>query len=198
MYIYPMPLNSHTMPDLLFTVNDVARTLHISTASARVLCSRYSKSNKIIRIRNNLYILAERWNYLTLNEKLRIANRIQVPSYISFSTAINYYELTDQMYRGWIESVARQRSINYSVKELTYVFRLMKADYYQGYTLRDGIFIAIPEKALADIVYYTSIGRYAFDFSAVSWDRVDSDRLLKWLSLYPPKTLKWIQRRGYF
>ncbi|MDO9547780.1 MAG: hypothetical protein Q7J65_02305 [Candidatus Marinimicrobia bacterium] len=182
----------------MFTIRDVAQALGISIASARVLCSRYSKSGQIIRIRNNFYILTERWNYLTQWEQFLIANRIQVPSYISLATAINYYELSEQIYRGNIESIAQKRSIEYPVRGLRFIYRLIKAEYYRGFILREGVFIAEPEKALADVIYYASIGRYAFDFSALNWRRLDRSHLLEWLSVYPPKTLSWWKNHGYF
>lgn len=191
-------MNSKNLPDLIFTVVDVASKLGISNASARVLCSRSSKSGQIIRIRNNLYILAERWLHLTQSERLQIANRVQVPSYISLTTAISYYGLSEQLYRGNIESVAQKRSIEYQVRDLRFIYRLIRPECYRGYTHRDGVFVAEPEKALADIIYYSSIGRYAFDFSALDWRRLDAAKLSQWLMLYPMHTGKWWRRSGYF
>ncbi|MFH1213408.1 MAG: hypothetical protein V1681_04925 [Candidatus Neomarinimicrobiota bacterium] len=180
----------------MFSVRDVARVQGIGLESARVLCSRSTKSGQFIRIRNNLYILTERWSYLTLVEKLRLANRIQVPSYISLSTAVFYHEISDQLYRGAIESVAQKRSIAYPVRDQQFTYRLIKPDYYKGFSLRDGVFMAEPEKALADVIYFSSIGRYAFDFRALDWRHIDRSRLMAWLAALPEKTKTWWKDNG--
>jgi len=193
-----MKLNSQLLPDLLFTVHDVSRVLKISPASARVLCSRYAQLGQIVRLRNDLYILAERFPYITQLECYRIANRIQVPSYISLSTALNYYELSEQMYRNRVESVARKRSIEYSVRDWQFKYRCLKSEYYQGFTLENGVFIAEAAKALADIIYFCSIGRYAFDFHALEWERLDWNKLNQWLKLFPLQAQRWWERHGSF
>jgi predicted transcriptional regulator of viral defense system len=192
-----MKLNSQLLPDLLFTVNDVARVLKISPASARVLCSRYAQLGQIIRLRNDLYILAERFSYITQLEYYRIANRIQIPSYISLSTALNYYELSEQIYRKRIESIARKRSIEYSVRDWQFKYCCIKPEYYQGFTLENGVFIAEAAKALADIIYFCSMGRYAFDFHALEWERLDRDKIERWLKLFPLQTQRWWEKHGF-
>ncbi|MGC9364442.1 MAG: type IV toxin-antitoxin system AbiEi family antitoxin domain-containing protein [Fidelibacterota bacterium] len=185
------------LPDIVFTVDELARKLGINQSSARVLCSRYYKSGKILRIRNNLYIIKERWQYLGMEDRLRIANRIQVPSYISLSSAVDYYELSTQMYRSRIESIAQKRSIEYMLGSSVFSFHLIKSDYYKGFTLKNGLFIAEPEKAMADIIYLVSLNRYSFDFSAVEWKRMDRKKLGTWLDLFPQKTKQWWRRYEY-
>jgi len=193
-----MKLNFQILPDLFFSVSDVARVLSISSASARVLCSRYSHNGRLIRLRNDLYVLAERWPYLAQSDQCRIANRIQVPSYISLATAVSYYELSEQIYQNRIESIAQKRSIGYTVRDWQYNYHRIRPALYRGFIFESGVFIAEAAKALADIIYFCSIGRYAFDFTALEWGRLNRVKLARWLALFPPQTQRWWEEHGSF
>jgi len=180
----------------VFTVQGVARKLDITIPSARVLCSRYVHQKRLIRLRKGLYVFPERWEYLSQFERLQIANRIQPASYISLGTALAWYEKTTQLYQSRIESVASKRTITYQIVNWEYAFHQISRQLYQGYERRDGLFIASPEKALADIVYLQSLGRYAFDFSALESQAFDEQTLLIYLEQLPLKTQQWWERHG--
>lgn len=77
-----------------FNLRDLSRVLNINLPSAKVTASRYVKAGLLIRLKRDLYVLAERWPYLSLEEKFRFANLIQTPSYISLMTALSYYEIS--------------------------------------------------------------------------------------------------------
>ena len=95
---------------LYFRHEDIARTLDISDESAKVSASRYVKQGLLVRLKRNLYVLREKWKILEKEEKFILANLMQVPSYISLMTALDYYEITTQMQRDFIESVAVKRT----------------------------------------------------------------------------------------
>jgi len=181
---------------LTFTSDDAASAKGISKASARVWCSRKTKARQILRLRNNLYIHSLKWQYLTMRDRLLISNRIQVPSYISLSTALSYYELTDQIYRFTVENIALKRSILYRVNQWEFRYMTINPDCYRGFSRHGGLFIALPEKALADIVYLSSLGKYAFDFSALDWDRINQETFQDHLRIFPEKTRKWWGKNG--
>lgn len=191
-----MKLNTRNLPDLMFSISDVARTLDITPASARVLCSRYSQNGQLLRLRKNLYVLAERWPYLSLSERCRIANRIQVPSYVSLATALSYYELTEQLLRERVDSIARKRSIQYTVNSWQFNYHQIRVSAYNGFVLTRGFFIAEAEKALADTIYFCSFGRYAFDFQALEWGRIDHQKLRWWLAQLPLHSRHWWEKNG--
>lgn len=179
-----------------FTIDDVAKSRDISSASSRVHCARKVKSGDFIRLKNNLYISKTRWYELTWIEQLQLANRIQVPSYISLLTALAYYELTTQVPVGRIESVAKTRTYSKEIQNIEFDFITIKKDLYFGFTKKDGLFIAEPEKALADCIYLCSFGKYAFDFNALEWNNVNMKILAALLKKFPMKTLKWWRNHG--
>jgi hypothetical protein len=179
-----------------FSVQEAAQARNITEASARVWCSREAAKGNLLRLKNNLYIDAQRWKYLLPDERLRLANIIQVASYLSMSTVLAYRGLTTQIYRGQIESIAQVRSIQYTVDTWRFRYFRIQPELYGGFERENGLFIASAPKALADIVYFCSIGKYAFDFQAVEWRRFDLEAFKIIISGYPQKTQDWWEKYG--
>lgn len=196
LYILRMKLTPSKIKNTVFTVTDVSRVLEITPASARVLCSRYVSSGQLIRLRKGLYVFRERWQFLSLMERFKVANRLQPASYISLGSALAWYEQSSQIYQQVVESVAKKRTITYKVEDWEFTWHRLADEYYNGYYRRDGIFIANPEKALADVIYLQSLGRYAFDFSALTWEAVNYTELDRYLEQFPQKTRLWWDRYG--
>ena len=171
-----------------FCIQDISRNRNITEGSARVWCTREVKKGNIFRLKNNFYITREQWLLSKKNEKYSLSNRVQTPSYISLSSAISYYELSTQMYRGSIEAIAQKRTITYAIQDTRFEYHLVNEKYYHGFIRKNGFFIAAAEKALVDILYLVSLGRYAFDFSSLEIDKLNIDSLNEYLEVYPQKT----------
>src|SRR3989338_9919290 len=101
---------------LFFRVEDIEALCHIKRASASVFCSRYLEKGLFIRLKRNMYVLSHRWPYLRQEDFFKIANYLQVPSYISCASALSYYGISTQIQPYYIESVAQKRSKRYEVK----------------------------------------------------------------------------------
>ncbi len=182
----------------LFTVNDIAVKLGIKSASARVNASRQVQQGNFLRLKKNLYVLTEDWNTADIYFQYRIANQIQVPSYISLLSALSWYDLSTQIQQGFIESIGQKRSYHKIVPGTEFHYLLLSPKLYFGFTREKGVFIAEAEKALADGIYLMSLGRYSLDFSALAWERINQKRLNKFLINYPDYTRKWWSVNGNF
>ena len=101
---------------LYFSVNDLAVALGITLESAKVQSSRYIKKGLFIRLKKNFYIFKTKWDALVLSDYFKIANILQVPSYVSFMTALAYYEVSTQMQQGYIESVGIKRKREFEIE----------------------------------------------------------------------------------
>lgn len=163
---------------LYFTAGDVAAALKVSPASAWTSCNRYVKSGYFIRIKRNLYITRNKWKNLNRKDSYLLANVIQVPSYISLTTALNYYNVTTQMQQGFIESIAGKRTKRYEVDGAVFKYMLINKKLYFGFEKKDDVFIASKEKAFIDAVYLSSFGKYNPDFTAVDYGKLDKLSLI--------------------
>jgi len=182
---------------LYFGHEELARILGITQDSARVAASRYVRQGLLVRIKKNLYVLKDTWKNASLEEKFQIANIVQVPSYISFVTALEYYALTTQVQRDFFESIALKRSKEILVQNTVFKYTKISRDLYFGFQRYKNFFIAKPEKALLDAFYMMSLGRYSLDLSAIELDRVDQEQLLDMSKLFPRQTQKVMQAYGY-
>ena len=180
-----------------FGYEEIARVRGIGLASAKVTASRYVRQGLLLRLKKNLYVLREAWNTASKEDKFRLANLGQSPSYISLMSALEYYEITTQMQRDFFESVAVKRTKEIQVNGS--VFRYSKIDetLYFGFKKEKGFFIATPEKALLDAFYLMSYGRYALDISALDTDKLVRENISRLSSKFPLKTRRMLKKHGY-
>jgi predicted transcriptional regulator of viral defense system len=179
---------------LYFTSADVKEVLGITLASAQVLCSRYVKQGLFVRLKNNFYILDSAWGNLSKEEIFKISNFLQVPSYVSFMSALSFYEITTQVQRDFYESASLKRSINFDCRGVSFNFYKIKQEYYFGFEKKDNIFIAVKEKALIDAVYLYSFGKYKMDFSSIDFGAFDKGKLSQMSKVFPNKTRNLLEK----
>jgi predicted transcriptional regulator of viral defense system len=177
-----------------FTIDDVAQSFGIQTASARVLCSRYVRQGVLVRLKNGFYTAAWKWENLTRLDFFRIANILQVPSYISLMTAMAYYEVTTQVQSNYQESICLKRSIVYNVREVVFNYVKMQEQYYGDFVKTDGIFIATKEKAFLDAAYLYSFGKYKFDIDSLDMKKLNIKKLRGIIKIYPQKTKETVKK----
>jgi predicted transcriptional regulator of viral defense system len=179
---------------IFFTVEDLAKFSGIKRQSAWVLCSRYVGNGRFVRLKNNFYVLAENWRSLTIEKFFELTNFLQVPSYISFLTALSYYGTTTQVVRNYFESAALKRSASFEAEAVRFRYFKMKKAYYFGFEKKENFFIATMEKALLDAVYLHSFGKYRLDFNAINGARLDKNELKRMTRRYPEKTRRIMEK----
>jgi len=179
---------------LFFTLDDMVTLLAVDRRSAQVLCSRYIKSGRFIRLKRDFYVLEENWVSYSQEDFLRIANFLQVPSYISLMTALSIHGVTTQVQRDYFESISVRQTVTYTVKGKTFAFHKVKRSYYFGFEKREGIFIASKEKALIDAVYLWSFGRYPLDLASLDLKDIDEEKLFKMAEAFPKRTVNALRK----
>lgn len=183
---------------LYFGYEEISRVLGISLASARVSACRYTHQDALIRIKRNIYMLKERWNRLDRREKFQIANLIQVPSYISLMSAMDYYEITTQLQQDFIESIALKKTKEIEITRNIFNYSKIKQNLYFGFLKEKNFFIATPEKAFLDGLYLMSLGRYNFDISSIDFTKLNLINLKRMAIKFPDKMMRMVERGEYF
>jgi predicted transcriptional regulator of viral defense system len=177
-----------------FSLEDVAYTLGLGPGSAAVLCGRYVKKGLLTRLKRGLYARTEQLAHLGRMDLFRIANFLQVPSYVSLMTALSYHGMTTQVQRGFFESISMKRTRKFDVGQLAFHYIKIRPDLYRGFEKMEGVFIALPEKALLDSFYLASLGRYSLDLSSLDLTKVKEEVLAELCRLFPVRTRKTISR----
>ncbi len=179
---------------LYFSLDDVVNILGIKRSSARVLCSRYVSEGVFSRIKNNFYVLTDNLERYRRNDIMKLSNYLQVPSYISLTTAMAQWNLTTQVQINTCEACCKRRSRENKAGQIIFSYFKISNKYYFGFVKKDGIFIAEKEKALIDALYLYSFGKYSLDFDALEIDKLDRRRVLELEKYYPQKTRKIIRK----
>ena len=170
-----------------WTVEEIAAAVGLPLASTRVFCSRKVKSGELVGARRNLYLLPESLKNFEEQDLFALANLMQTPSYVSFTSALSFYGLTTQLSRDLVESANPVRVKQYKVGAISFRYYFCQPAYYFGFQKKNGVFIADPEKALLDCLYLVSFGRYALDRSALSLKNLQWNKIEKWLKRYPKR-----------
>jgi predicted transcriptional regulator of viral defense system len=179
---------------LYFTARDVAELLKVQIQSARVLCTRNVKKGLFVRLKRNFYVLDQNWENFSRDERLKIANFLQVPSYLSFMTALSLHEVTTQVQRDFFESASLKRSVRFDTKGTVFNYYKIKKDYYFNFIKKDEVFIATPEKAFVDMIYLYSFGKYAVDFASLDMEKLDKGTINEITAVFPQKTKNIVRR----
>ena len=189
---YERILRKITKP--FFTLDEVAFALDLKPESAAVLCNRYVKKGLLTRLKRGLYARTETLGNLGQVELFQIANLLQVPSYISLTTALSYYGMTTQVQRDFFESICIKRTKAFHRGGLTFRYVKINPGLYGGFKKEKGVFIALPEKAVLDSFYLASMGRYPLDPSSLDLTKLDKQSFAELSGIYPSKAIKHFER----
>lgn len=173
---------------LFFSTAHIERLLGIQKASARVFCSRYLKKKIFTRVKRDLYILNKNQDQLSPKDLFDLSGKIQEPSYISFMSALAYYRLTS-INPGFIEAVNTMRTSDSRFKSNYFKYHKFPEELFFGFRTVDRRFkIAEPEKALLDLLYMTTLGRYFANLRTINLENLSYRRLLHYSKRYPKRT----------
>jgi len=131
---------------------EIARILNISPQNRKVMLSRLAKRKILRRLRRNLYEVS-----LKPSDILEVANSIYQPSYLSFTYCLGKLGILNQIAYE-IEFATSRKTKRIQIRGRDVTFHKIKKDLFFGYTLKDSIFIAEPEKALLDTLYLKTKG----------------------------------------
>ncbi|MDF1498288.1 MAG: hypothetical protein P1P85_02955 [Patescibacteria group bacterium] len=165
-----------------FTLNDLMKIFNAKEKSLKVTLSRWTKNGKIIRLRKNVYQLPNK-----IREDRKIAFQLYFPCYLSFESALNEYGILSQIpYILTFATTNKSKKIILKSQEIE--FRQIKKELFFGYKSQDEIFVALPEKALADQIYFVSRGLAVLNFKELDLKNVSWKKFNSLIKFYPRPT----------
>lgn len=155
----------------LVTPRDVERLFSLSSENTKYFLETYTKRGLFVRVKNGLYALKNNFP----REEV-VANALYKPSYISLEYAMARYGIIPEM-PYTVTSVTTKITATFSVKEKVFTYTKIKHGAYAGYVPEKigghTVFMAEPEKALVDYLYFVALGKKKLN------DRIDPSRLDK-------------------
>ncbi len=164
-----------------------AEDLLVGVADAgpvKVQMSRWHKSGKLIKLKNNIYLLAENLRKVDIYEPY-IASVLKNPSYISLEKALEYYGLIPEAVPVYT-CVTTKRPEKIATPIARFDYRHIKTGLFWGYepvsVNKQTAFFATPEKALLDFFYLNGCRineGYLDEMRLQNFSKINLSRLIK-------------------
>ncbi len=160
---------------------ELGRLLGLKPANRKVTLSRLTKQKILRRLRRDLYEIA-----LKPSDVLEAANSIYQPSYLSFTYGLGKLGLLNQIAYE-IEFATPRRTNHLKISDRSVVFRQIKKELFFGYTLKDGVFIDDPAKALLDTLYLKNKGLTDLSPEELNLKGINKNKFLALSKKFPLK-----------
>ena len=140
------------------TVFQLGEQFGLKNTTINTYISRFLKYKEILQLKKGLYVSTDFFekNRMDVSYSFYLANIIRTPSYVSSWVALQYYNLvTEAIYS--ITSITTKVTRNYQTKAGNFTYQSIKKDLFSDYLLVKGkfdFFIALPSKALFDLIYF--------------------------------------------
>lgn len=179
---------------MLFSPLDFQRMFDVSTFSARNFINWHISSGLFTKVRNGLYAISE-----SMPPKFLVANKLYKPSYISFETALSFYNIIPETIYA-IFSVTPKASRNFDSLDTDYIYHRMRRNLFFGYLAKRidnvTVMIAEPEKALLDYLYFVDLRKRTLN-DRINVKGVSKRTILKYARAFSRKSLLGLIGRLY-
>jgi len=144
----------------LFTTEDLRKLLDVKKSN-----TLYKTIEGLVKEKILTRLSKGRYSFRTARPHVfEIGNFLYSPSYISFESALNFYNILLQVpYAISSATALRNKTISATNKE--YVYTHIDKRVYFEFRMEGAFVIASPEKALADLMYVISKGKRRVDIS---------------------------------
>ena len=155
----------------------------------KVQISRWEKAGKLLQLKRGFYLLAEPYRKIDIYEPF-IASMLKKPSYISLEKALEYHGLIPEAVPVYT-CVTTKRQAKFVTPAGIFTYRHIKNSLfwgYRSYTLRKQTgFVASPEKALLDLVYFNGMNislKYLNGLRLQNTEKIDPGTLLDYANKF--------------
>lgn len=164
----------------LFTLKTVRDILEVRKESTFFnLLSRLLQSKVLLKVERGKYALGK----AKIND-FSLANFLYSSSYVSFETALNFYNILSQ-FPYEITSATFKKPVQKTVWNKSFSYIHVQKNLFWGYKKRDSFLVATPEKALLDQLYLASKGWKSLSLDEYDFSSIDTRKFKIYLKKYP-------------
>jgi len=173
----------------IFSVDDFTKLFNVSSQRASNFLTRNSRQNfSFVKIKRGLY-------FALANSpiKFEIANKIYQPSYISFETALSFYNIIPETVYT-ITSATTKTPKDLAVQDTRYKYFKLKKELFFGYKpaviQQRIVLMADQEKALLDYLYLSSLKKKLISNDRMNLSKIDKNKLGYYVKFFIKKVRK--------
>lgn len=186
-------LNLHQVEEKLLSLNakifspqDLSFISGASKRAVQGFLNYNTKKGAFIRLKKGFYCLKRYFP-----QEFSLANNLYSPSYVSLDSALSYYHLIPETIYS-VTSITSKPTREFEVNGRLFEYRKIKKQAYTGYIPQeiegDVVYLATPEKAVADFLYFVSLGKRNFN-DRLRFEKIDREKLNQYLQLFGRKKL---------
>lgn len=165
----------------IFTPGDFERTFQLPKQKTKYFLEKESQGGLFLRLKKGLYCL--KTDQVPEEE---IANRLYQPSYVSFEYALAFHNILPEMTYS-VTSATTKPTRTFTVNGKIFSYFTIKKEAYTGYTLvkkgESAFFMAEPEKALVDYLYFVVLGKKPYN-DRLKTSFLKKEKVLKYAEFY--------------
>jgi predicted transcriptional regulator of viral defense system len=149
--------------------------------------------------RNSLYVALRRWEVGGIIERMaqgiyipvgsnisleNVATQLYLPNYLSFESALAKYGILN-LIPYTLTFATTRKTKKYTLRKQEVEFRQISFKLFFGYEMKDGMNIALPEKALLDQIYFVARGKATLDFEELDMKKLSIKTLKTFSKRFP-------------
>lgn len=178
----------------VFSPLDLQRHFDVNYDAARKFILRNVKKGIYEKIKRGLY-----FDKNFKPSEMEIANKLYYPSYVSFEYALSYYGIISETVYS-ITSSTPKTTRNFIVAGVNYDFFHIKNKVFTGYVKKDIsgqlVYLAEPEKALADYFYFVDLKKKSL-YDRINVKDVNYKKLMAFIKFFNRPSLTKLTKKIY-
>jgi len=167
-----------------FTLADLEKVTGLDRESLYVSLNRLLKRGAIERAMKGVYVVPGSGGRLE-----RIAGQLYFPCYLSFESALSRFGVLNLVpYSLSFATKKKTKTVNLLGRQVDY--HQIKEELYFGFEPDDGYYIAKPEKAFLDLIYFATLGKASLPLEELDMDALSLKTLHELSEKFPPRVKK--------
>ncbi len=170
-----------------YTIADIEKVTGLSRNSLYVTLNRLVDRGVLERVGSGIYRL-----FTTPPSVEKVASSLYIPSYLSFESALSRYGILT-LIPYTLTFATTRKSKRWTIEGRDIEFRQLKRELFWGYEMEGGIYIARPEKAFLDLLYFASRGKASIDMDEIDMAKLSVSELEKLSKKFPEYTRRYLK-----
>jgi predicted transcriptional regulator of viral defense system len=171
-----------------FTIADLEKITSLPRNSLYVALRRWEVGGVIERVTQGIYI--PMGGNVSLEN---IAAQLYIPNYLSFESALARYGILN-LIPYTLTFATTRKTKKYTLQNKEIEFRQISPKLFFGFEMKDGIYIASPEKALLDEVYFVVRGKATLDLDELDIKKLSRKILKDYSQRFPTYVKNYLKK----
>ena len=171
-----------------YTISDLEKVTTLPRTSLYVAIKRWVAAGILQKVAQGIYLPMGKTVALE-----NIAVQLYFPSYLSFESALAQYGILNLIpYSITFATTRKTRKYTLNGREIE--FRQIAPHLYFGFEIRNGVFVALAEKAFLDEIYFVVRGRASLDPDEIDLKKMSSKLLRDYSKRFPSSVQDYLKR----